>query len=49
MAEGISQSLVRISGLNTENTENIELTKSENATLQELSAHLDSLIHRFKA
>nr|WP_298116349.1 methyl-accepting chemotaxis protein [uncultured Pseudomonas sp.] len=49
VAEGISQSLVRISGLNTENTENIELTKSENATLQELSAHLDSLIHRFKA
>lgn len=49
VAEGISQSLVRISGLNTENTESIELTKTENATLQELSAHLDSLMHRFKA
>lgn len=48
VAEGISQSLVRISGLNTENTESIELTKTENATLQALSAHLDSLLHRFK-
>ena len=49
VAEGISQSLVRISGLNTENTQSLELTKTENTTLQELSAHLDSLIHRFKA
>ena len=49
VAEGISQSLIRISGLNSENTQSIELTKVENATLQGLSTHLDSLIHRFKA
>jgi methyl-accepting chemotaxis protein len=48
VAEGISQSLIRISVLNTENTRSIDSSKTESANLQVLAKHLDSLIHRFR-
>ncbi len=48
VAEGVSQSLTRISVLNTENAQSIDLSKTASSSMQALANSLDNLIHKFR-